>query len=89
VNSGKIIKAKPHLQKKITGRLLAIDATHHSIGRKDLIKSYIIDAFDESFEEVRDKEKIFKFVKNQLQSSSPKTRKKAEEFLEKWGKWEF
>jgi hypothetical protein len=83
-NSGKIVKAKPHLQTMVTNRLLAIDTTHHSLGRKDLIKSYIIDAFDDYFEESEEKEKIILFVKNQLNSSSPKTRKKATKFLEKW-----
>ena len=34
---------------------------------------------------VRDKQKIIEFVKHQLNCESPKTRKKAREFLKKWG----
>jgi HEAT repeat protein len=85
LNSGKIARAKPALQTRITDRLLRIDETHHKPDRKDLIKSYVIDAFSEYFEAAEDKEMILEFVRKQLESSSPKTRKKAKEFLKKWG----
>jgi len=82
-NSGKIAKAKPNLQIKITEKLLNIDNTH--TGRqKELIKAYAIEAIDEYYEEVKDKKKINDFIKKQLESDSPKTRKKAKEFIEKW-----
>jgi len=83
-NSGKIAKAKPELQSKITSRLLNIDKTHQG-RQKELIKSYAIEAFDEYYGESKDKRKINKFIKQQLESESPKTRKKAKEFIEKWG----
>jgi hypothetical protein len=82
-NSGKIAKAKPNLQIKITEKLLNIDKTHTG-KQKELIKAYAIEAFDEYYEEVEDKKKINDFIKKQLESESPKTRKKAKEFLEKW-----
>ena len=82
-NSGKIAKAKPNLQSKITNKLINIDNTHHG-KQKELIKSYAIEAFNEYYEEAEDKRKIAKFVKKQLKSESPKTRKKAKDFLEKW-----
>lgn len=82
-NSGKIAKAKPKLQSKITNKLLNIDNTHRG-KQKELIKGYAIEAFDEYYEEANDKKKIVEFVKKQLESESPKTRKKAKEFLEKW-----
>jgi hypothetical protein len=82
-NSGKIAKAKPKLQSKITNKLLNIDKTHEG-RQKELIKAYAIEAFDEYYEESGDKKKIIGFVKKQLESESPKTRKKAKEFLEKW-----
>jgi len=81
--SGKIAKAKPELQSKITGKLLNIDNTHKG-KQKELIKAYAIEAFDDYYKEAENKNKIIEFVKKQLESSSPKTRKKAEEFLEKW-----
>jgi hypothetical protein len=84
-NSGKIVKAKLELEPKITDKLLNIDKTHHSPGHRELIKSYAIEAFDEYFEQARDKNKILEFVNRQLESKSPKTRRKAKGFLKKWG----
>ena len=83
-NSGTIVRAKPQLETMITSRLLNIDETHHEPGRKDLIKSGIIEAFSEYFEEANDKRKIIEFVRQQLNSDSPKTRKLAREFMKKW-----
>jgi hypothetical protein len=86
--SGKIAKAKPKLQTRVTKRLLDIDATHFEPGRKDLIKSYAIESFDAYFEEAENKEEIVEFVRRQLDCTSPKTRKSAKSFLRKWGKAE-
>jgi hypothetical protein len=83
-NSGKIVKAKPELQAKITGKLLSIDGTHHKLSHKELIKSEAIEAFDEYFGEAKDRKKIMAFVKEQLKSKSPKARKNASEFLKRW-----
>ena len=85
-NSGKIAKAKPNLQTKITNKLLSIDETHHKPERKDLIKGYAIEAFNEYFEEAENKKEILEFVKKQLKSKSPTTIKKAKEFVKKWEK---
>jgi len=86
LNSGKIIRAKPKLENKITKRLLGIDETRHEPERKDLIKSYVIEAFGEYFGQAKKQKEIMEFVKRQLNSKSPKTRKKAKEFLKKWQK---
>jgi hypothetical protein len=83
-NIGKIAKNKPNLREKLTQVLLDIDKTHHEIGRKDLIKASIIDSFTEYFNEIKNKEEIIRFVDAQLNSKSPKTKKKAEEFLKKF-----
>jgi hypothetical protein len=80
LNSGKIAKAKPNLQTKITNRLLNVDRTHQ--GKQiELIKAYVIEAFSEYFDESPDKKRITDFVKAQLESKSPKTKKIAKEFL--------
>nr|MDO8079254.1 hypothetical protein [Candidatus Freyarchaeota archaeon] len=84
--SGKIAKAKPKLQTKITNKLLAIDETHHEQERKDLIKGYAIESLGEYFEQAENKKEIINFVKKQLNCQSPKTRKIAKEFLKKWDK---
>jgi hypothetical protein len=83
-NSPKIAVAKPHLQTKITNRLLGIDKTHHKPERKDLIKSYVIEAFGELIEGARNKKKMLQFVGEQLKAKSPRTKKKAKEFLKNW-----
>jgi len=84
-NSGRIAKAKPQLEPKITDRLLSIDKTHHNPGHRELIKSHAIEAFNEYFEHAEDKKKILEFVKRQLKSKSPKTKNRAKGFLKKWG----
>jgi len=84
VNSGKIALAKPKLQAEITSRLLDID---NMVQRhKDLVKASAIEAFDAYFEKSKDQARIIEFVKAQLNCESPKTRKKAKAFLEKWNK---
>lgn len=84
LNSGKIAKAKPNLQTKITDKLLNIDKTHQG-KQTELIKAYAIEAFQEYFEVSSDKERILFFVKAQLESKSLKTRKMAKEFLTNHG----
>ena len=69
-----------YFQTKITNKLLNIDKTHRG-KQTDLMKAYAIEAFNEYFEEASDKEKILDFVKAQLESKSPKTRKVAKEFF--------
>ena len=83
-NSGKIVRAKPELEPKITETLLKIDATRHEPGHKELIKSEAIVAFNEYFEVAKDKERIMEFVKQQVKSKSPKARKNAKKFLVTW-----
>jgi hypothetical protein len=82
--SGIIALAKPELQAEITNRLLDIDSTVQR--HKDLVKAGAIESFDAYFEESTNQERIIEFVKAQLDCESPKTRKIAKEFLEKWDK---
>jgi len=85
-SAGRIVRAKPHLLAKITERLLGIDGTHHTQDRKDLIKADIIQSFEEFFQDSGDKKEILAFVEKQLECSSPKTRKAAKTFLNKYSK---
>ncbi|MFW6122483.1 MAG: hypothetical protein ACOC80_16500, partial [Petrotogales bacterium] len=75
-SSGKIVNFKPHLEGKITDLLLNIENIHHG---------KVIESFSEFYENAQKKDEILCFVKNQLDSKSPKTRKTAKEFLNKWG----
>lgn len=85
-DAGRIVRAKPHLRARIVDRLLAVDKTHHPQSRKDLIKADIIQSFEEFFEDSDQKERVLAFVEGQLECSSPKTRKAAKAFLNKYGK---
>ena len=84
-SSGKIVNFKPHLEEKITKLLLDIENIHP--GKQiDLVKSSVIESFSEFYESSQKKDEILCFVKNQLDSKSPKTRKTAKEFLNKFGR---
>jgi hypothetical protein len=85
-NSAQIVRAKPHLENRITNILLNIDKTHHPLGRKELIKAGAIEAFTEYFAYAGNKAKIVEFATKQQDSESPKTRKIATAFLKKWRK---
>ena len=82
-HSGMIVKYKPNLEEKITDIFLNIDSIHP--GKQiELIKSAVIESFSQYFNKAKNKEKIIAFVKNQLDSSSPKAKKIAKEFLNKY-----
>jgi hypothetical protein len=84
-SSARIVRAKPHLRGRITGKLLNIDKTHHPAGRRELIKTGVIEALDECMADSADRSNIVEFVRKQQDSESPKTRKAARAFLKKWG----
>ncbi len=84
-NCGTIVSHLPEAVQQITKGLLAIEGTQHKQGRKDLIKADIIQAFDQIYEQVENKAEVFGFVEDQLNCSSPKTRKAAKAFIEKHG----
>jgi len=86
MRSGIIAKAKPHLQDKITNKLLDIDKTHHSSECKNIIKGKAILSFGEYIDDYENKDKIIQFVKKELKNTRSATRKKAEKLLKKWGK---
>lgn len=83
LNLGKIAKVKPNLREKVTKTLLSIDKTHHEPQRKELVKASVIQSFDEYFDTIEDKVEVINFVKSQLRSQSPKTRKLAKSFLKR------
>lgn len=83
-SSGKIARYKPELIEKITKILLDLEKIHP--GKQiELVKSAAIESLSEFFEHIENKKKVFDFVKKQIGSSSPKTRKIAKDFLKKYG----
>jgi len=83
--AGRVAVSKPHLQERITERLLVIDQTHHTPGRMALIKGDAVQAFGEYFEDSAHQARILAFVTEQLESESPRTRKVAQVFLDRYG----
>lgn len=82
LNSSKIATNKPELQEKIIDKLLNIDNIHQG-KQKELIKAYAIESLRKMYPDIKDKERVMKFIKEQLESSSPKTRDLAACFIDK------
>ena len=82
-NSGIIARAKPSLEPEITNKLLSIDTLHQG-KQKELIKGYALEAFTDYFQDASNKPAILTFARNLVKSSSPKTAKKAKDFLQQW-----
>ena len=82
LNSSRIVSNKPELKSKIIEKLLNTDELHKG-KQKELIKAYVIDAFENIDLEEEDMERIDNFVKLQLDSSSPKTRNAARRYLDR------
>lgn len=80
-----IAKAKPELEPKITNRLLNIDRTHHDAECKNVLKGHAILALDAYYKDSNDKKRILDFIRLELKNTRLGTRRKAVEFLKKWG----
>lgn len=87
-NSGKIALAKPYLIPKITEKLLTVEhiavTPHLTEECKRVIAEQAIETFDQFFDKVQQKEKVFSFVEKQLNSSRKTLKNTAEKFLKKW-----
>jgi hypothetical protein len=79
--AGKIAVARPDLESRVTARLLAIDQTHHSPQRKEMLKTDILQALSEYYPRASDKSLLLAFAQVQVNSKSSKTRKAARLFL--------
>jgi len=86
VAAGRIAKARPDLQTRITQKLLKFSGPGKNHVSNEMVKSAIIESFDGYYETSADKEKIMNYVKDQVVSDSPKTKKAAKAFVRKWGK---
>lgn len=80
-NSGKIARAKPHLQNKITKGLLKVEIIPRSSECRNILLGKVILSFSQYIGQVDDKEKMISLVKRQLKNSRRATRAKAEKFL--------
>lgn len=82
LNSSKIATNKPELQGEIIERLINIENIHQG-KQKELIKAYAIESLRKMYPEIEDKAKVMKFIEEQLDSSSPKTRDLAACFIDR------
>ena len=84
-NTAKILTNKSALNADILDILLNIDELcNFSKKQKALLKSDAITVFDKLYNQISDNERMNKFVKVELDSISPKTRKNAKEFILKY-----
>jgi hypothetical protein len=81
-NTAKVMTNKEDFKEDILKILLDIDNRCDFLPKqKALLKSNIIEIFDEFYEKSEDKERIKEFIKTQASSISPKTNKLAKEFI--------
>ena len=76
-----VVAARPDLEPRVTRRLLAIDRTHFEPGRRDLVKSYALEAMGAYLESTGSRRAIRHFAEGMLASSSPRAVKAARAFL--------
>ena len=88
-NSGKIALAKPHLINQIVEKLLMIEnisvTPHLTKECKLVIAEYALKSIDLFFPQIKQKNKVIKFVKRYVGSSRKTLQNAAEEFLKKYG----
>jgi hypothetical protein len=83
-SSGKIVKAKPALRKRITEELLKTESIPLPTEEcRNIVKGKAIETFGRYFSRAENEEKIVAFVRNQATNSRNATRKKAELFLKR------
>jgi hypothetical protein len=89
-SSWKIANAKPKLTNKIANEILKVEKASYEIKGefspecKNIVCGYAIDSFDKFFGKIKNKDKIIKFVCNQVNNTRNSVRKKAEKFLKKY-----
>jgi hypothetical protein len=81
--AARVVAARPDLEPRVTRRLLALDRTHFDPGRRDLVKSYALEAMGTYLESARSRRAIWRFAEGMLASSSARAVRAARGFLKK------
>ena len=81
--SGKIVKAIPALENKVTPLLLNASRTS-ACRHPELLKAYVLAAFETYFPLIPNKEEVIQYIKDQVTSTSPTTRNKAKDLIRKF-----
>jgi hypothetical protein len=79
--AGAIAQARPDLEPRITRQLLALDRSHFGADRRDLVKSYALEAFTAVFAHSKQQAAMLAFARSLLKSKSPRAVKEAKAFL--------
>jgi hypothetical protein len=79
--AGAIAQARPDLEPRITRQLLALDRSHFGADRRDLVKSYALEAFTAVFAHSKQQVSMLAFARSMLKSKSPRAVKAAKAFL--------
>jgi hypothetical protein len=81
----KIFRHKPEQQVRIIETLLDIDnRCDYTEKQKGVLKADVLEIFDKVYEEVNERDEINAFIKAEVESISPKTRKKAKELVKRY-----
>jgi len=81
-SSGKIARAKPHLQDKITKELLRVEKTEYKTSEcKNILLGKVILSFSQYIDQISDTEEMVSLAKRQRANPRKATRVKAEKFL--------
>jgi hypothetical protein len=81
----KIYRHKPEQQGQIIETLLDIDnRCDYPEKQKGILKADVLEIFDQVYEEVQERDEINEFIRTEVDSISPKTRKKAKELINKY-----
>lgn len=82
--AAKIASAKPQLTERIAEKLLKVEKAQYKTNEcRNVALGHAIKAFDQFFDQIRDKGPVIAFVRRQLENTRNATRKKAEVFLKK------
>ncbi len=82
--AAKIALAKPQLTERITKELLKVEkARYKTTECRNVALGHAIKAFDQFFDQIKDKGPVVAFVRRQLENTRNATRKKAEVFLKR------
>ena len=84
-NLRKIYQYKSQLRDRVIDTLLNIDnLCNYTDKQKGVLKGDVLEIFNEVYEDVPRRDEINEFIKAEVNSISPKTRKKAKELIKKY-----
>lgn len=81
--AARVVAVRPDLERRVTRRLLALDRPLFDPGRRDLVKSYALEAMATYLTSTRSRRSIVRFAESMLGSTSPRAVKVGRAFLRK------